>query len=151
MGKAKEIVIKQQDIRRTKRSLKCKFTDAEILQLGRDLAEHTEKYGQIEAEKKQMTKQFDATLAEAEAAQRSASGKIQSGYEYRSVDCTETLGEPDDNKKTVRRLDLAEIVEVRELNEEEKQRLLDFRADQPADAAKIAELVHAKNNDVPTP
>lgn len=152
MAKTDKTVVKTQDVRRTKRNLKCKFTDVEILQLGRDLAEHTERYSQIEADKKQMTKEFDAKLAESEAASRSASGKIQSGYEYRSVDCAETLGEPDDNKKTVRRVDLAEIVEVRELNEEEKQRLMDFRDDQPADAAKLAELLPEKENlDVPTP
>lgn len=120
----------QLEVRKIKRSLKCKFTDAEILQLGKDLAEKTELYGQIEADKKQITKEFDAKLAEAEAQIRSASGKVQSGNEYRSVDCTETFGEPDESRKTIRRLDTDEIVEVRELTTEEKQRTLDFAKEQ---------------------
>lgn len=150
--KTEEKTNKNLDVRKIKRSLKCKFSDSEVLQLGRDLAEKTEQYGQLEADKKQVTKDFDAKLAEVDAQIRSASGKVQCGYEYRAVDCTETLGEPDDNKKTVRRMDTGEIIEVRELSAEEKQRLLDFRSEQPADAAKLAELLPLnKNLDVPSP
>lgn len=152
MPKTDKTVVKTQDVRRIKKSLKCKFTDAEVLQLGRDLAEKTEQYGQLEADKKQVTKDFDAKLAEVDAQIRSASGKVQCGYEYRSIDCTETFGEPDAAKKTVRRLDSGDIVEVRELTDEEKQRHLNFLQDQPADDAKLAELLPQKeNNDVATP
>lgn len=68
MPKAEKTVAKTQDVRRIKKSLKCKFTDAEVLQLGRDLAEKTEQYGQLEADKKQVTKDFDAKLAESRCA-----------------------------------------------------------------------------------
>lgn len=139
------------EVRRTKRNLKYKFTDSEILQMGKDLAEKTESYGQFEADKKQVVKEFDAKLAEVEAQIKSVSGKVQSGWETRSIECSETFGEPDDTKKTVRRLDSNEIVEVRELDDSEKQRVLDFRSEQPADDAKLAELLPSKNHDVPTP
>jgi hypothetical protein len=116
----------QLEVRKTKRTLQCKFTPPEILQLGKDLAEKTNLARQIEAEKKQVVKQFDARLAEVEAQINQASNNIQAGYEYRTVDCTETIGEPDESKKTVRRLDLGEIIEIRELSSEEKQRALEF-------------------------
>lgn len=139
------------EIKRVKRSLKCKFTDAEVLQLGKDLAEKTEHYGQLEADKKQVVKDFDAKLAEVDAQIRSASGKVQCGYEYRNIECTEAIGEPTDNKKTVTRLDTMEVVEVRELTDDEKQRHLNFLSEQPASKEKIAKLLPKENLDVPTP
>lgn len=126
---------KKLEVRKLKRSLKCKFTEPEILALGRELAEKNELASQLNAEKKRFVKEFDAKVAEAEAQIQLASGKIQSGYEYRSVECSETLGEPDENRKTVRRLDLNEIVEVRELSAEERQRALDFEKEGEAELA----------------
>lgn len=126
--------LKKLEVRKNKRSLKCKFTEPEILALGRELAEKNELASQLEAEKKRVVKEFDAKVAEAEAQIQLASGKIQSGYEYRMVECSETFGEPEDNRKTVRRLDLNEIVEVRELSAEETQRVLDFEKEKGAEA-----------------
>lgn len=114
------------EIKKVKRTLQCKFTRDEILLLGRELAEKTSLSKQIEADKKQVVKQFDARLAEVDAQISQISNNIQTGYEYRSVDCTETLGEPEESKKTVRRVDLGEVVEVREMTSEEKQRSIDF-------------------------
>jgi hypothetical protein len=120
------------EVRKLERTLKCVLTPEEILTLGKDLAEKTQLASQIEADKKRVVKEFDAKIAEADAGIQLASGKIQNGYEYRTVKCTETIGEPDENKKTVRRLDTGEIVEIRELNAEEKQRVLEFEKEQAA-------------------
>jgi hypothetical protein len=120
----------QLEVKKTKRSLKWTFTEAEITALGRELAEATGQATQLDAEKKQVVKEFDAKIAQVESQINLSTTKIQSGYEYRSVDCTETYGEPDASRKTVRRLDLNEIVEVRELSNDEKQRVLDFEKEQ---------------------
>lgn len=128
----------QLEVKKSKRTLQCKFAPAELLQLGKDLAERTKLYSQTEAEKKQVTKQFDAKLAEIEAQIQQLSNNLQSGYEYRSVDCTETVGEPEENRKTVRRLDTNEVVEVRELTNDEKQRKLEFEKEQEKPAATEA-------------
>lgn len=120
----------QLEVKKTKRSLKCTFTEKEITQLGRELAEATTRATQLDAEKKQVVKEFDAKIAQADSEINLCTTKIQSGYEYRTIDCTETFSEPNEHFKTVRRLDLDEIVETRELTSDEKQRVLDFEKEQ---------------------
>lgn len=118
------------EVLKTKQSLKCIFTEQEILKLGKHLAEKTARKSQIEAEKKTVSKQFDAQIAEVEAQIEQDTSHIQSGYEYRNIDCTVTYGEPDATQKTVRRMDTGEIVEVVTLNGEEMQRKLNFEREQ---------------------
>lgn len=131
--KTNKIKMKQKiklEIRKSKRQLKCQFTSDELLSIGKTLAEKTARVAQLEADKKQAVKQFDAQISECEAQISLASGHIQSGYEYRLVDCEETLGSPDGNKKTVKRLDTNETVGVETLTSEENQRVMDFANEQ---------------------
>lgn len=120
-----------------KQSLKCIFTEPEILKLGRSLAETTERKAQTEAEKKTVVKQFDARIAQAEAEIAQATSNIQSGYEYRNVECTVTYGEPDATQKTTRRLDTLETVEVRAMTGEEMQRKLNFQKEKNKETASM--------------
>ena len=121
------------EVRKVKHTLKYQFNDAESLAHGRHLAEVSEQARQIEADKKRVVKDFDAKLAQAEAEMSLVGNKLTSGYEYREVECTETFGEPDDTKKTIRRHDSPAgpvVVAVKELTNEEKQRTLEFAKEQ---------------------
>lgn len=112
------------EIRKTKLSLKCHFTEAEVLQLGKDLAQASANAAAIEDELKTVTAQVKAKLAEQEAQVASNTSKIQSGFEYRQVDCEVRLGDPKPTKKTIIRLDTNAVVEVRDLSSEEHQYML---------------------------
>lgn len=112
------------EIRKIKQNLKCLFTEAETLQLGKDLAQATANASAIQDELKTVTAQIKAKLAEQEALMASYTGKIQSGFEYRLVDCEARLGDPKPTKKTIYRLDTNKMVEVRDLSPEEQQFML---------------------------
>ena len=55
------------EVRKIDRTLKCLFTEPEILALGKELAEKTQLASQIDADKKRVVKEFDAKIAEADA------------------------------------------------------------------------------------
>lgn len=76
-------------------------------------------------------------IAESEAQIELATGNITSGYEYRLVECEETLGAPDANKKTIKRMDTGEVVCVENLSPEENQRVLDFEKEQQANGEPL--------------
>ncbi|MDR1190636.1 MAG: hypothetical protein LBK60_03090 [Verrucomicrobiales bacterium] len=56
---------------------------------------------------------------------------MHSGYDYRDIECEETLNEPV-GRKTVRRLDTGAVVKVEELNDVERQRPLAFEEEPKA-------------------
>jgi|WetSurMetagenome_2_1015567.scaffolds.fasta_scaffold285826_2 hypothetical protein len=68
-------------------NLKCILTDEEKLEYGRQQSLNFEKMKEVEGQKKQAVKQFDAEVAGCESAIASTSQKINNGYEYRYVKC----------------------------------------------------------------
>lgn len=133
--KEKRAEAKPKEVRKSKRYLQCKFAHDELFSFGKTLAEKNALNKQVEADKKSLVKQFDAKLAEIASQVDQISNFLQTGYEYRHVDCIETFGEPDRVKKTVIRTDTGETVEVVPMSPEEMQRVLDFEKEQSEIAA----------------
>jgi uncharacterized coiled-coil protein SlyX len=101
--------------------LRCSFTDKELLELGKKLAENSNLLNQQEEEAKAVAKQLKAKCEQTAAKVSECSTKISSGYEYRQVKCLVKYDTPKTGQKTVTRLDLNEIVEVAEMSLAEMQ------------------------------
>jgi len=112
------------DVKKSKRNLRCKFTDPELLKIGQELAEKTTELNALELDKKRVTSDFGAKIKAASAEIMLLTNKIQTGYEFRMISCTEILGRPDPTKKTVIREDLEEIIGIEDLTAAEFQREL---------------------------
>lgn len=112
------------ETKKSKRYLRCNLTEAEILQAGKDLADRTVELRSLEEDKKRVTSDFGAKIAAKEADISTLTNKMQSGYEFRNVTCTETLGVPTPEKKRVIRDDTGELVAIEELRSGELQREL---------------------------
>lgn len=103
-----------------KKSLKYTFTQAEILELGSDLAREYAARTEAEANKKEVDAQLKAEIESHAAKAESLSRKLNNGYEYRDVECNEIF---DYVQKTLslERLDTGEIIYIRQLSVEELQ------------------------------
>ena len=72
---------------KTKEHLKCELTEAEIKQLGYDLARKYSEITDLEENKKAVSSDFKSQIDAATALASSMSRKIQNGYEFRDVEC----------------------------------------------------------------
>ena len=108
---------------------KYRFTDAELLTIGRSLAESNEKLGALEEEKKRVTSDFAAKIAGAEADVSIAVNEIRSGYEWRDMPVTIHFNEPTSGRKQFIRDDTAEIVGNEAMDDRDKQTLLELETE----------------------
>jgi hypothetical protein len=106
--------------------VKCLFTDEEITAAARDLARSTQKRASIEQRKKEV----DAALKGEIEAEISVIGRlstyINTGYEYRDVECRVELDTPVAGKKRIVRLDTEEEVKIIQMTDDDKQMALDL-------------------------
>ena len=105
------------------RHLKCILTEQELKKAGVDMAQA---YLDLESEEdglKSAQAQFKARIAGHEATIGLCANKIQTGHEFRQVEC-ETR-ESGKNIETVR-IDTGEIVETRPMTKDEMQGRFDF-------------------------
>jgi hypothetical protein len=109
-------------------NLQYHFSQDELRDLGKKLAESQIQLRQLDADRKRVADEWNARISDKEAEITSLSSKVSSGYEYRDIPCEVTLNEPV-NKKTARRLDTGETVWVRDLTNAEKQLTLQFDAE----------------------
>lgn len=112
------------ETKKSKRHLRCQLTKEELLQAGKDLADRTSELSGLQEDKKRVVSDFTAKITSKEADISLLSGKVQSGYEYRMVTCTERLGVPKPDKKTVVRDDTKETVGVEDMSSSEMQKEL---------------------------
>lgn len=107
--------------RSIKSNLQYRFTEAELIALGKELGESQLKLRQLDDDRKMVADEWKAKISFAEAHINSLSNKTSSGYEYRDIECTVTLNTPVDGDKTVTRNDTGEIVKIMPMDESEKQ------------------------------
>lgn len=107
--------------RKLNRCLRCILTRDELLAAGKRQAEKAIELVQIEAERKRSADQFKAMSSAAEAELSSLAAKVSTGCEFRSVECTAVLGEPDAAHKTLVRDDTNEVVGVEEMTVDDRQ------------------------------
>lgn len=119
--KAKEAKVKK-DVQ----MLRCEFTTEEINEKAKQLANENRNYTEIENDKKSVTADFGARLAESKAKIDRLANHINSGYELRRVNVEVRMHDPEEGKKTVVRLDTNETVEILNMTEDELQEELDF-------------------------
>jgi hypothetical protein len=112
------------ETKKSKRNLRVVFHDGELLVIGKHLAECRQMLVSLEGDKKRIVADFSAKIAAVESEMSVAANAIATGYEFRMVSCTECLGSPTADKKTVRRDDTGELVGIEDMSASEMQREL---------------------------
>lgn len=109
----------------TERNLKCVLVQSEMLDYSKKLARSQQDKIGVEEQKKEVMDQIKGRLSALECEIGKLSRSINNGYEYRDVECQ---WEYDWKKKTKKliRLDTEDVVEVREIEDWEKQKNLDL-------------------------
>lgn len=120
----KKITTPELEKKKTKRNLRVTFSDPELLQLGKDLADKTTELRELEEDKKRVVSDFGARITAKEAEVSLLTSKLKSGYEYRMVNCTETLDFPTLGRKTISRDDTGADIAVEDMTSAEMQREL---------------------------
>ena len=114
----------KQETKNSRRWLRVNLTREELLAAGKLQADKSLELGVIEGDRKRAADDFKAKTSALEAELTSLAGKISTGYEFRYVPCTEYLGQPEADRKTVVRNDTGETVTVEQMTESEMQREL---------------------------
>lgn len=109
---------------RVEKCLRYEFTQPEILELGKQLAEANSRLARIESDKKRVVADFGSQISNQQSAIQSMSQNISSGYEMRQIQCRVFFHTPSEGRKTIARLDTGEIVEVVEMTDDEMQEAL---------------------------
>jgi len=102
------------------KSLKVQLTNDEILSAAESLAKTLDELGSLEDDKKSLVESFKAKITEAEARTTQYKAKVRDKYEWRPVDCEETM-DPAAGTVVVKRLDTDEVIEERSMTYEERQ------------------------------
>jgi len=112
--------------KQAKEFLKYEFTHDEIHQKGIELARLSTESQSIENERKAVAAEFKAKLDTKDAEIAVIGNHINNGYEYRYIQCTIILNQPNTGKKTVTRNDTGEVVKIEDMTPDEMQSELEF-------------------------
>jgi hypothetical protein len=110
-------------------SIRYPFSEAEIRQLGADLAHATREAIDIERAKKVAMAAIAADKKDIESKCASLSLKIENGYEMREMECIVHFGAPRSGRKEIFRADNGEFVRDEPMTPEEMQAAFDFPDD----------------------
>lgn len=105
----------------TTRQLRVNLTDKERIELGRQLAQSSQKLETIAEDKKAAMAQFKADQSAAEAKIASLSQQIANGYRLDQVKCAWLLDSPEVGTKQLVRLDTKEVIETLPMIDADKQ------------------------------
>lgn len=105
-----------------------KFTPAEQVELGRELASLNSKYAQLDLDKKAAVSDFKNRLENCQASISRVSDKLNLGEEYRATDCEIVFNQPHSGWKTVVRKDTGEFVRDEAMTPGEMQMELELNA-----------------------
>lgn len=105
----------------TLRQLRVNLTDKERIELGRQLAQSSQKLETIAEDKKASMAQFKADESAAQAKIATLSQQIANGYRLDAVRCEWLLDTPEVGKKQLVRLDTKEVLETLDMNDADKQ------------------------------
>jgi hypothetical protein len=128
--------------------LKYTFTDAEITDAAKELARAAQQRTSLEQRKKEVDSQLKADIEAQNSIVGRLSSYINTGYEYRDIECRVELDTPEQGKKRIVRLDTEEEVKVVPMTDMDRQMRLELQ--EKADAAD-AEKEKAKEPIVTPP
>ncbi len=114
--------------------LRCELTDTEIADTARDLARANSRKASIDQQKKEADAQLKAEIQAQESIIARLSALINSGHEYRNIECRVELDTPTSGRKTIVRLDTGEIVSEKPMTDADRQMVMDLQT-----AAEAAE------------
>ena len=120
------------------RQLRVEFTEKEILEQAKKLAEANAELSRAENNKKSVTSQLKADCDSISSRIAVLSGKINDGFEYRQVNVETTFDDPKRGMKTTRRLDTCETVECETMTGAEMQEELPLTTSGSSGAAVIS-------------
>ena len=106
----------------TTQNLPVTLTQKELIGAAKELARSANELRDTEIREMEVTTQYAAELKKLKAIIDTLSIKISNGYEYRDIECVWTSDFTNDSK-TLTRNDTGEIVTMRELTQEDRQRL----------------------------
>jgi hypothetical protein len=109
---------------KTKRYLRHDFTEPEMLDMGKRLAQTAERVATLNAELDDIKLAFKSKIGAAENLAASLSQSINKGYEMRDTECVVTFHQPAVGQKTTSRLDTGAVVEVEKMDAHEMQERL---------------------------
>ena len=109
---------------KVEKCLRYEFSQSEILELGKTLAEANSKLARIEQDKKRVTADFGSQISNQQSLIQTVSQNISSGYEMRQIICHVVYNHPAQGRKTIVRTDTEEIVEIVEMTDDELQEQL---------------------------
>lgn len=98
--------------RKSEQSLRVVFTEKELLEIGKKLAESNRDLEAAENEKKSVTATLKAKCDSVASRIQQYAGELTNGYTYRSVACETRFDCPKKGMKTTVRLDSGETVSV---------------------------------------
>lgn len=105
--------------------LPVQLTEEELKQRGKDLAKTHQDISEVERHKKEINDDFKAKLSALDATTGTLSRAISNGYEYREVEC-EWAYFWEKGEKHMIRLDTGETVEIRKIEQWERQASSNF-------------------------
>lgn len=103
------------------RQLRVEFTEKEILEHAKKLAEANAELKRAEDNKKAVTSQLKADCDSISSRIAVLSGKINDGFEYRQINVETTFDDPKRGMKTTRRLDTNDVIETETMTGAEMQ------------------------------
>ena len=115
---------KRERTERTRESVKHQFSDAETLEMSRQLARSHQELSEIEEQKENVVADFKAQITAKEGSIADLSRRINNGYEYRTVDCELRFHQPEKGMKTLVRMDSGETVKSSKMDSWELQDVL---------------------------
>ena len=106
--------------------LECLFTEIELKTLSNELACKIIEKRELETKKKSALSDFTGKINDMKAEINLLANKINTGKEYRNVDCIITMNSPSTGLKTAQRLDTKENIWTNEMTAEELQAEIPF-------------------------
>ena len=106
--------------------LECLFTEIELKTLSNELAHKIIEKTELENKKKSALSDFMGKINDIKAEINLLANKINTGKEYRNVNCIITMNSPSTGLKTAQRLDTKENIWTKEMTAEELQTEISF-------------------------
>lgn len=104
----------------------CELTDSERRDYGIQLATTLGDIYSLEVEKKRMNDSLKDRMGGLQAKADSLRTLVETGQEFREVECETRLGVPDDKHKQIVRIDTGEVVSTEEMTDDDKQLDMQF-------------------------
>ena len=137
--------------KKSEEKLRVQYTDAELLEIGKKLAETAREKEALEDEKKSIMKGYGSRLDGLAAKISELSNNLSSGFNHRDVTVETTYGDPGPGKKTTRRLDTGAVLRVEAMTLAEMQSELPFKTEDKKADVDAGDAITVETVTDPTP